>query len=201
MADKTLFVSHAADDLETVTEVVGPLQNLPLGVHVAGQEVEPGHGRGALTGRLANSDLLLALFTETAATDHWVQQELGYATAREITIVPITEDESLQRGYTQNLDGVELHPDRLELTVFNLLGRLRTKLAPLGNLSKPSWYVEFPCSASGCKTVVTLGIGDQQKTLWQRYKHGDTLTATCSECSTQYQFNPATLGYIGRRDS
>jgi hypothetical protein len=200
MADKKLFVSHAGADLETIMEIVGPLRNLPLGLHVAGQEVGPGHSRAELTSRLADSDLMIVFLTETAADDHWVHQEVGFATARDVLILPLVEDESFQRGYSSDCEGVDFHSDQLELTVFNLLSRLRTTLAPLGNLSKPSWYVEFPCSVTGCGTMVTLGIGDQQKTLWQRYKHGDTLAATCQECSAQYQFNPATLGFVGRQD-
>jgi hypothetical protein len=200
MADKKLFVSHAAADLETVSELVGPIYNLPIGVHVAGEEIEPGHSRRDLTGRLANSDLLLVLLTEAGADDHWVNQELGYATARDVPILPVVEADAYQKGYANGIESIEFDPDSLKITVFNLLCRLRSTLAPVGQLSKPGWYIEFPCGTNGCGTVVTLDIEQRQKSLWQQYKHGNALAATCPSCSVQYQFNPATLGFIGRQE-
>jgi len=196
MADKKLFVSHAPDDLESVSEIVGPVRNLPVDVHVAVEDVELGRSRRNLKGRLANSDLMLVFLTESAANNHWVNQELGYATAKGVPILPVVEDDAYQRGYSKEIESVEFEPDSPEITVFNLLCRLRSELDPIGELSKPGWYVEFPCSHAGCAAMVVLTIEQRQKELWQHYEHGDVLTATCEQCSTAYQFNPATLGFI-----
>jgi hypothetical protein len=196
MADKKLFVSHAPDDLEAVNEIVAPVRNLPVDIHVAFEEVEPGRSRRNLKGRLANSDLMLVFLTEAATENHWVNQELGYATAKGVPMLPIVEDEPYQRGYSKEIEAVEFEPDSPEVTVFNLLCRLRSELDPIGELSKPGWYLEFPCSNTGCNTTVVLAIEQRQKELWKHFEHGDVLTATCEQCSTKYQFNPAKLGFI-----
>lgn len=200
MADKQLFVSHAPADLEPVTEIMGPIRNLPFDVYVAVEEIEPGRSRRNLKGRLSNSDLMLSFLTESSVDNHWVNQELGYATAKGIPVLPVVESERYQRGYSKEIEGVEFDRENPEVTVFNLLCRLRSELEPIGELSMPSWYVSFPCSRKGCERTVTLDIERRQKELWQQYEHGNTITAECEACGSRYEFNPATLGFIERID-
>lgn len=198
MAETRVFVSHAPEDLETVQELLSPVRNLPLSVALAGEEVEPGRTRRNLEGQLANSQLMISVLTHDSADQHWVNQELGYAVAKGLPVIPIVEDERYLRGYIDGTDGVEFDPENPEVTIFNLLCRLRSELEPLGSLSTPEWFLEFTCSNNGCREQVVLDVDQRQKELWQQYKHGRTIAAECGDCGTTYEFNPATLGYIRR---
>lgn len=200
MTGERVFVSHAPADLDTVTELFAPVRNLPFAVHVALEEIEPGRSRHNLTGRLDNSDVLVAVLTESSVSNAWVNQEIGYATANGVPIVPLYEDESQRGGYVDRVEGVEIEPDSPQVTIFNLLCRLRSELAPLGALSVPNWFLQFPCNFEGCGEQVTLDIVDSQKELWRQHEHNHTLSTDCPECGSTYHFEPATLGFLRRED-
>lgn len=196
MAETRVFVSHATEDLEVVQNLLSSVRNLPLTLALAGEEVEPGRARRNLEGQLRNSTLVIAMLTDRAADDYWVNQELGYAVAKGLPIIPLVEDQDYVRGYVEGTDGVRYDPENPEVTVFNLLSRLRSELEPVGTLSKPNWYVSFPCNHQRCRTQVELEVDHLQKELWQRYEHGEYLRTECPECDAAYEFNPATLGFV-----
>lgn len=196
MAGTRVFVSHAPENLETVQELVSSVRNLPIDVALAVEEVEPGRARRNLEGQLRNSDLVVVVLTDESADDYWVNQELGYAVAKGLPIIPVVEDTAYLRGYLEGNEGVEYDPGNPEVTVFNLLSRMRSELEPVGTLSTPNWYVAFTCNHRNCRAEVELEVDQLQKDLWQRYEHGDLLVAECPECDATYEFNPATLGFV-----
>ncbi|AGN02060.1 hypothetical protein L593_10575 [Salinarchaeum sp. Harcht-Bsk1] len=196
MAETRVFVSHATADLDVAQNLCSSIRNLPLTVALAGEEVQPGRVRRNLEGQLRNSDLAIALLTDEGAADYWVNQELGYAVAKGLPIIPIVEDDAYLRGYVEGTDGVQYDAENPEVTVFNLLSRVRSELEPIGTLSSPNWYVAFPCNNGQCRAEVQLEIDQLQKDLWQKYEHGKLLRAECPECGASYEFNPATLGFV-----
>ncbi|WP_267642978.1 toll/interleukin-1 receptor domain-containing protein [Haloarchaeobius amylolyticus] len=200
MTDAQVFVTHASEDLDLAQDLFGTVRNLPVGVHLAMEELEAGRTRSDLKGRLANADVVVAVLTAEGVADHWVNQEIGFATARGIPVLPLYEPPVDRPGYLANVEGVQLDREEVPVTVFNLLCRLRAEIAPLGTLSTPNWYLEFPCNFEGCGHRVVLDVEQQQKDLWQQYEHNQPLVATCGECGSRYLFNPGTLGYVRRED-
>jgi hypothetical protein len=200
MTDEQVFVSHAPGDLETAQELFGPVRNFPFAIHIALEEIEPGRSRHNLKGRLDNSDVVVAVLTEESVSNPWVNQEVGYAIANGIPVVPLFEDESQRGGYLDRVEGVSIDEGSPVTTIFNLVCRLRAELAPLGALSVPNWYLRFPCNFEGCGESVTLDIRESQKELWRMHEHNQTIAATCEECESRYHFDPATLGFVRRDD-
>ncbi|GAB3024971.1 toll/interleukin-1 receptor domain-containing protein [Natronobiforma cellulositropha] len=200
MTGEQVFVSHAPEDLELVQELFSTVKNFPFGVHIALEEVESGRRRKRLEGRLANSDVVVAVLTERAASNRWINQEIGYALAKGIPVLPMYEHESLRGGFISDVEGVTLDRDNLVFTVFNLLCRLRAELAPLGALSVPNWYIRFPCTIPDCGHPVTLELEEGQTKLWKRHQHGQLLEAACEVCRSTYYFDPATIGFVRRED-
>ena len=198
MTGEQVYVSHAPTDLELVQELFSTVKNFPFGVHIALEEVGSGRARKRLKGRLANSDVVVAVLTETATTDRWVNQEIGYAVAKGIPVLPLYEKEEYLGGFVSDVEGVEIDRENPSFTIFNLLSRLRAELAPLGALSVPNWYVRFPCPVPDCSHPVTLEIEHGQTKLWKLKNHGHPLSTTCEVCDTKYYFDPATLGFIRR---
>ena len=200
MTGEQIYVSHAPGDLELVQDLFSTVKNFPFGVHIALEEVEAGRSRKRLEGRLANSDVVVAVMTEDAATNRWINQEVGYARAKGIPVIPLRDHERLQGGFLDGVDGVAIDRENPSFTIFNLLSRLRSELAPLGALSVPNWYIRFPCTIPDCGHPVTLDIERDQTKLWKQYKHGKLLQTSCEDCQSTYYFDPATIGYVRRED-
>lgn len=200
MTREQLFVSHAPEDLELVQNLFSTVKNFPFGVHVALEEVESGRSRARLEGRLANSDVVVAVLTDRSTGNRWIDQEVGYAIAKGIPVLPLYDDEAKRGGYVSDVEGVAIDRENLSVTVFNLLCRLRSELAPLGALSVPNWYVRFPCNLANCGTPVTLDVTDGQTKLWKRHQHGTLLRTSCDVCESTYYFDPATIGFVRRED-
>ncbi|WP_255191530.1 toll/interleukin-1 receptor domain-containing protein [Natronobeatus ordinarius] len=200
MTGEHVFVSHDQADLELVQDLFSTVKNFPFGVHLALEEVGSGRARERLKARIANSDVVVAVLTESSADSQWLNQEVGYALASGVPVLPLYDRESLRSGYLADVDGVEIARDNLTVTIFNLLSRLRAQLAPLGALSVPDWYVRFPCTMPDCGHPVTLEISQGQPKLWKLREHGHLLETTCDVCETTYYFDPATIGFV-RRES
>ncbi|RQG96255.1 toll/interleukin-1 receptor domain-containing protein [Natrarchaeobius oligotrophus] len=200
MTDEQIYVSHAPADLELVQELFSTVKNFPFGVHLALEEVDDNSERARLEGRLVDSDVVVAVLTNRSARSRWINQEIGYARAQGVPVVPLYDDETCRGGFVGETDGVSIARDDPSKTIFELLCDLRRELAPLGPLSVPNWFVEFPCTVSACPDRVVLEIEASQSKLWKRYRHGKPLAASCDECSSTYYFNPATIGFIRREN-
>ncbi|SEQ05521.1 toll/interleukin-1 receptor domain-containing protein [Natrinema salaciae] len=200
MTGEQVYVSHAPGDLELVQDLFSTVKNFPFGVHIALEEIESGRSRKRLEGRLANSDVVVAVLTEDAVENRWINQEMGYAVAKGIPVLPLYDDGIGRRGFVSDIEGVVIDRHNLSFTIFNLLCRLRSELAPLGALSVPNWYIRFPCTVPDCGHPVTLELEQGQTKLWKLHSHGKHLTASCEVCESTYYFNPATIGFVGRED-
>ncbi|WP_255169943.1 toll/interleukin-1 receptor domain-containing protein [Natrononativus amylolyticus] len=198
MAGEHVFVSHAQRDLEFVQELFSTVKNFPFGVHIALEEADSERARRRLEGRIANSDVLVAVLTEHAATSSWVDQEVGYALAKGIPVVPVYDDPSLRGGFLADHEGVEIDRADVTRTIFELLSALRRELAPLGALSVPDWYVRFPCTVPDCGHPVTLTLEETQSKLRKRSEHGQLLETACEVCDSTYAFEPSTIGFVRR---
>ncbi|MFB1062593.1 nucleoside 2-deoxyribosyltransferase [Natrinema sp. CBA1119] len=200
MTGEQVYVSHAPGDLELAQDLFSTVKNFPFGVHLALEEIESGRSRKRLEGRLANSDVVVAVLTEDAADNTWIDQEIGYAVAKGIPVVPLRDEGVSRRGYVGDVDGLTIDRGDLSVTIFNLLSRLRSELSPLGALSVPNWYIRFPCTIPDCGHPVTLELEHGQTKLWKLHSHGKHLTTSCAVCESTYYFNPATIGFLGRKD-
>ncbi|SEH14238.1 TIR domain-containing protein [Natronorubrum sediminis] len=200
MAGEQIYVSHAPADLELVQELFSTVKNFPFGTHIALEEVESGRSRQRLEGRLANSDVVVAVLTEESSTSRWVNQEVGYALAKGVPVIPLADSERHLGGFLENADSVAITRENPSRTIYDLISRLRSELAPLGALSVPNWYIRFPCTIPDCGHPVTLEIEQDQSKLWKRYEHGKLLSSTCDVCESTYYFDAATIGYVRRED-
>ncbi|WP_306058279.1 toll/interleukin-1 receptor domain-containing protein [Natronococcus wangiae] len=198
MTGEQLYVSHAPVDLDLVQDLFSTVRNFPVGVHVALEEVESGRSRKRLEGRIANSNVVVAVLTERSADSRWVNQEIGYALAKGIPVLPLYTDADLRGGFLADDEGVRIDRDDLSRTVFELLCRLRRELAPLGALSVPNWYIQFTCTSARCTHPVVLELEEDQSKLWKLHEHGKLLSVSCDDCGTTYSFDPATIGYVHR---
>ncbi|RQG90580.1 toll/interleukin-1 receptor domain-containing protein [Natrarchaeobius chitinivorans] len=199
MTGEQVYVSHAPADLELVQKLFTTVRNFPFDVHVALEEVDSNENRDRLEGRIVDSDVVVAVLTDRSANSRWVNQEIGYARAEGVPVLPVYEDEAYRGGFLADVEGVAIDRDHLARTVFELLTGIRAELTPLGPLSVPNWFMRFPCTVDGCREAVVLEIESAQQKLWKQHRHGHPLFVSCDGCDATYYFNPATIGFI-RRD-
>jgi hypothetical protein len=200
MTDETVYVTHGPADLSLAQDLFSTIRNFPFTVHVAMEELESGRTRSELGGRIANADVVVALFTEESANDPWLNQEIGYAVAKGVPVLPVYEAPEQRGGYVADTEGVELKRSELTVTVFNLICRLRAALAPLGALSVPNWFLRFPCSLEGCDGIVTVDLDRSQKELWRMHEHNQPVRQDCETCHSSYFFDAGTFGFLHRED-
>jgi|GEM_PF-433260 len=200
MTEPRVFVSHATADLDVVKDLFDSVRNLPVSLALAGEQVEPGRARRALEGQLRNSDLLVSVLTEVGAADPWVNQELGYAVAAGVPIVPLVDERTTVRGYLEGTEAVAYDAANPDVTAFNLISRLRSELEPLGSIAGADWYLCLPCASESCSDTVECEIADHQTDLWQRAESGDVLRTECETCGAGYAFDPATLAFLERTE-
>ncbi|MFP8954339.1 toll/interleukin-1 receptor domain-containing protein [Natrialbaceae archaeon A-arb3/5] len=200
MTGEQVYVSHAPADLEFAQTLFSTVKNFPFDVHLALEEVDTNAGRGRLTGRIERSDVTVAVLTDRSVTSKWVNQEIGYARAEGVPILPVYDDAGDCEGYVADEDGIAIDRGDATETIFSLLSALRAELAPLGSLSVPNWFIQFPCTSANCGERLTLDIDQPQPKLWKRYRHGQPLSTSCRDCGATYYFNPATIGLVRRVD-
>lgn len=200
MTGERIYVAHETGDLGLVQDLFSTVKNFPFDVHIALEEVESRQSRSRLQGRLANSTVAIPVLTDQSADSPWVNQEIGYAQAKGIPLLPLYEDESHLSGFISDVEGVSIDRQDPTVTIFNLLSRLRSLLEPLGALSVPNWYVRFPCTVPDCGTPVTLEIDQSQTKLWKRHRNGNFLATTCECCGSTFVFDPATIGFVRRQE-
>lgn len=198
MIDETVYVTHGPADLSLTQDLFSTIRNFPFTVHVAMEELESGRSRSELGGRIANADLVVAIFTEDGTTDPWLNQEVGYAVAKGVPVLPVYDSPEQRGGYVADTEGVELKRDELTVTAFNLICRLRAALAPLGALSVPNWFLRFPCSLEGCDGTVTIDVEHSQKELWRMHEHNQPVRRDCETCNSSYFFDAGTFGFLHR---
>ncbi|THE66071.1 toll/interleukin-1 receptor domain-containing protein [Salinadaptatus halalkaliphilus] len=198
MSGERIYVSHATADLTLVQKLFSTVKNFPFDVHIALEEVESRQSRKRLEGRLANSDVAVPVLTERSMDSPWINQEIGYAQAKGIPVVPVYDDASHRTGFITDVEGVSVDRTDPAVTIFNILSRLRSILAPLGALSVPNWYVQFPCTVPDCSHPVQLEIERSQTKLWKLHRHSTLLETACENCGSTYYFEPATIGFVRR---
>lgn len=190
------YVSHAAADRDRVAQLLRPIRNLPVEVVFAGDEVDPGVRRREREGQLDDADQVLVFLADAGPQDPLVNQEIGFAVAADLPIVPIAPSEERLPGYLEGREFVRYERGDLEETAFRLVSELRDRLEPVGTLATPNWFLTFECSTDGCGSEVRLEVDEPQAVLRSYSKHEELLEAACEDCGATYQFNPLTLGYV-----
>ena len=119
MSDEQVYVTHAPADFDLVQDLFSTVKNFPFGVHIALEELESVRDRKRLEGRVANSDVVVAVLTEDTDETTWIDQEIGYAIAKGIPVLPLREAAVTRRGYVGDVEGVTV----LQLERLTGLGR------------------------------------------------------------------------------
>ena len=88
-----VFVSYSHEDKEIAASLKLQLEYAGMKAFLAHEDIEPGEEwKQAILKELDSCDLLVPLITSSAASSPYVNQEIGFALARRVTILPFKID-------------------------------------------------------------------------------------------------------------
>ncbi|WP_336330939.1 hypothetical protein [Haloarcula sp. CGMCC 1.2071] len=186
-----IFVSHYGEQKETITDLLFPIQYLPFNLYVAIDERKFGKINELIKENLKQSEVMIPYITESSVNNIWVNQEIGYAHADDLFILPIFESSSLLSGFISNTVGVKVYDDEIE-TMHEVVSYLRNEYEPV-SIGQYDWFLEFLCPH--CSQENTFPITKTQDELWVDYQEENNITRSCVKCGADHSFNPVSLEY------
>jgi hypothetical protein len=109
-----LFISYSTQDLTQVGLLQQQLQGTPIEVFIAEHSVRPSEELAPkISTAIAESDLFVLLWSESAKASEWVPQEIGRASALGKKILPLVLSESVASlpGFISTLKYLAVHKD------------------------------------------------------------------------------------------
>ena len=122
-----LFVSHKSEHKKLVNELSDSLLPYGISCFVAHEDIEPTtEWRNEIEKALRSMDVFLAFLTDNFSDGDWTNQEVGFAIARGVPIIPLKISSKNPCGFMsiyQALQGQVDNPKRLAKGIFNLISR------------------------------------------------------------------------------
>ncbi len=122
-----LFVSHKSEHKKLVNELSNSLLPYGISCFVAHEDIEPTtEWRNEIENALRSMDVFLAFLTDNFSDGDWTNQEVGFAIARGVPIIPLKMSSKDPCGFMsiyQALHGQVDNPKRLTKDMFNLISR------------------------------------------------------------------------------
>ena len=120
-----LFISHRSEHKELVSELSESLLPYGISCFVAHKDIEPTkEWRNEIEKALRSMDVFLAFLTDDFSGGDWTNQEVGFAIARGVPIIPLKTSLKNPYGFMsiyQALQGKVDNIQQLTTDIFNLL--------------------------------------------------------------------------------
>lgn len=186
-----IFISFATGDDDYVTQLnesISRLENvvvyIPNWIQDEGKNMDYKVKEG-----LDSSRVVIVLMTFNSTNTIWLNQQIGYAFAKNIPIILMVEKGIDIRGFLEGHDFITYHRGNFKLNTHQILSKLR-RLFPQYLLEPPieNFYVTCPiCNKKFLEPLPTPDI------LSQKVESGMALTYICQFCSTPINIESSTL--------
>lgn len=127
-----IFLSYGSGDEDYVGQLfdsIGVVSNLQPYVaewiETAGVPLRDKVAQG-----IDGSSCLIAFYTYNGMNSEWMNQEVGYAYGKKVTVIPIKDESVELQGFLQGIQYIKLGYD-LDETIANVLNRLRSLYSPV----------------------------------------------------------------------
>ncbi len=178
-----VFVSHATKDSELALRISAILDSIGLPAFVYGEYSVAGQNRfEVIRNRISECPYFIVLLTKTARASQWVNQEIGFAAAREKEIIPMIEVSNVRKRRIRHFGFAELN-DPLDLMLEQADDAIREILHTLMEYAKRDRYwtgmirLECQCGWRGRK-------GTRNLTQWEW---------DCPACQERILHSPVTF--------
>lgn len=122
-----LFISHKSEHQKLVSELASSLLSYGISCFVAHEDIEPTtKWRNEIENALRSMDVFLAFLTDDFSESDWTNQEVGFAIAKEVPIIPLKISSKNPCGFMsvyQALKGQVDKPEQLADGIFNLISQ------------------------------------------------------------------------------
>jgi hypothetical protein len=144
MGNYRVFISYSHEDRQMVEKVVQVLKQNGLTV-LWDENFAFGHGfHEQIKNFISHAHVFMPIITRTSSQRGWVHQEIGYAMALNVPVLPVTKDQ-LPGEMLQQLHAVSLSDDLVFLYPALLVSGVPLSLpAPRLLYSSPGWLKVGP---------------------------------------------------------
>lgn len=109
----TIFISFSNADGHIVNEVINTISDKDVHFFVANYSISPGESISKkLKKGIEQCDLFVLIWSRNAKESNWVQQEIGYAIAKEKNILPLVLHKNIELpAFIRDIKYLEIHDD------------------------------------------------------------------------------------------
>lgn len=189
-----IFVSFARGDdawAAQLYESVSRLENVevyvPDWVNVEGKNV--GH---EVKNGLDISHVVIILITFNSTNTIWLNQQIGYAFAKNIPIILVVEKGIDVKGFLEESDFITYQRGDFKQNICEIISKLRA-ISSQCLLDLPVGRFFVTCTTCGKKFPEALPAPDM---IVQKVNSGQALACRCPFCSAHIDIEPATLSPI-----
>lgn len=189
-----IFISFAAGDDDLVAQLndsISRLENvevyIPDWIQVEGKNMDYKVKEG-----LDSSRALVVLITFNSTNTVWLNQQIGYAFAKNIPIILIVEKEINVKGFLEHSDFIMYTRGNPKRNVYQVISKLRT-MFPQYLLEPVIENFFVTCPVCNKKFLESL---PSQDVLSQKVENELFLKYSCQFCSNQFNIEPSTLSPV-----
>ena len=130
-----LFISHSDNHREAASRLCTALSQYGVASFVAHADIAPASNwRAALLDALQSMEAMLAFVADDFEDSAWVNQEVGYAAAREIPIIPLKLGTRAPVGFIETAQGLPGSLEHIEASAEPICRLLTGRLDRTGRL-------------------------------------------------------------------
>jgi len=135
------------------------------------------------------SRCLIAFYTSAGISSQWMNQEVGYAYAKRVVIIPIKEDYVEIKGFLEGVEYIKFDPYDFNNTIYNVLSRLRS-IFPQLILEPRLTNFWITCPTESEKFLAVLPTQEEINAVISKNQY---FVFTHQKCGTMIHINPKTL--------
>lgn len=120
------FLSHSSQDQSFISRLEKSLEVVGANSYIAEWWLEAGQLLADKIKRnITDSTVLVALLSHEANRSAWVHEEIGYAIAKDIPIIPVLEEDVDIRGFLEGLEYIPYNKYEFDDTIYRIITSVR----------------------------------------------------------------------------
>jgi hypothetical protein len=192
------FISYSSQDSALIQRLHGSLDAVGANPYVAEWWLEAGQPLADKIRRnIEDSTCLLTMLSDEANNSAWVHEEIGYAIAKGIPVIPVLEVGVKVRGFLEGLEYIPYDKYDFDETIYKILTSIRAAIylpaimAP--RLRPPIRALDtLRLTCKNCNNQFTNALPAQDE-INKAIERGLVFSFDCPSCHHQNQVNPKTF--------
>jgi len=184
-----IFISYATGDENSVKEIyetLSRLEDIEVYVPEHGQNVE--NASQKIKENLDRSNLVIVLITFNSTNTMWLNQEIGYASGKNVPIISIIEKGINVEGFLKGQSHIVFQRGDFKYNAYQVVSEIRKMF--FQRLKIPTTYFVITCTSCNKKySEVLVSQEDIDAKIQQRQK----LSYQCKFCSKDIYVDPMNL--------